>query len=700
MTGKLSPRKTNIALLIGLLTLFGIFVVFWEKQNLANDMNALRNNAQVIASAMWNLDHQSPVAYLELAADLQRHERITVFAGTNEVFMEVTSQKYGLADMVLQSIGLIPRIKLQADVIHKGETIGRIEVLHRHNTVYIYFYLLLVMGLILLASRFYLRTVESRNVLEIRVTERTRDLVEVNKGLELEIQERTKAEKALAAEQERLAVTLRSIGDGVITTDINGNIVLINKIAEKLTGWNHEQAEGMPLTKVFHIINEETGRRCDNPVDKVLGSGMVINLANHTVLIAKNGSRLSIADSGAPIRDQENKIIGVVLVFRDVTDENKKEEELTKIRKLESVGLLAGGIAHDFNNILAAILGNINLALIYTESDDKAHPLLQEAEKASIRARHLTQQLLTFAKGGEPVKELADIKEVIHDSARFVLRGSNVRCNFHFENNLWSVEIDQGQMSQVIQNIIINANQAMPDGGAVEVSCSNINPEQSQGLGYLSKDYVKIAIQDSGIGIANSLLDKIFDPYFTTKQKGSGLGLAVSHSIINKHDGYIKAVSEQGVGTTFTLYLPAQKDQQLTHTGKQELRDEVAGQGKIIIMDDEEMVRIISQNMLAHFGYEVLQAKDGKEAISLFKEAQQTTAPVDLIIMDLTVPGGMGGREAVQEIHKIDPEAKVVVSSGYSNDPVMANHRDYGFLAAISKPFQLHELKTVVRRIL
>lgn len=827
MTGRLNPKKINTLLLVGLVASFCIFVVFWEKHKLASDQESLRNNARVIASDMWNLDPFSPVPYLELAAKHYPLDRITVLTVSNRVFMTVDGPPSGIFDKALESIGLIPRINLQADIIYRDNIIGKIVAIHRHTTIYLYFYLLTIMGFILLVARLYVRTLEAKNILEDRVAERTQELVATNNGLKQEVHDRTmaetalreseekyrqifnapsdailmhdaetgaildvnraalelyeyprdallkqdigslssgeapydmehsaqkvllaltqgaqlfewqvkkksgeiiwvevalryteindikyviavvrdidkrkKAENALAAEQERLAVTLRSIGDGVITTDINGKIVLLNKIAEQLTGWSHKEAAGKPLTEVFNIINEKTGNRCDNPVEKVLATGHIIALANHTALIAKDGSKCSIADSGAPIMDENSEIIGVVLVFRDVTVETRKEEELAKARKLESVGLLAGGIAHDFNNILAAILGNINLALLDCKPEDKTYSLLQEAEKASLRAKDLTRQLLTFAKGGEPVKELAHIKEVIQDSANFVLRGSNVRCNFHCESNLWPVEVDQGQMSQVIQNIIINANQAMPEGGVIEVCCTNIDHQKSLAFTHNPADYIEITIRDTGIGMASSLLDKIFDPYFTTKQEGSGLGLAVSHSIINKHDGYMTVTSELGEGTIFTIYLPAEKDKQIAVSGENAVADEVHAHGKIMVMDDEEMLRSISKKMLIRLGYEVLLAKDGEEAIAMFNEARQSNAPIDLIIMDLTIPGGMGGEEAVQKIHKIDPTAKIIVSSGYSNDPIMANYQEYGFLATIIKPFQFQEIKSTIRQVL
>ena len=514
-----------------------------------------------------------------------------------------------------------------------------------------------------------------------------------------DISSRKEAERVLAAEREQLAVTLRSIGDGVITTDIGGHITLINKVADNMTGWSQVEALGKPLEEVFNIINEKTGELAESPLDKVRSTGGIVGLANHTALVARNGSTLSIADSGAPIRDRESRMLGVVIVFRDVTEKNRMEEELLKGRKLESVGVLAGGIAHDFNNILAAILGNISLALTITKPKDEIYELLVESEKATMRAKDLTQQLLTFAKGGDPVRKIAAIDEVIRDSAGFVLRGSNVRCDFKFSEELWPVTIDTGQISQVIQNIIVNASQAMPTGGTIALDCSNYCLELSDIIPVEPGNYIKIAVKDQGVGIPNELLDKIFDPYFTTKQKGSGLGLAITHSIIKKHDGYITVDSELGLGATFTIFLPASEGGQ-ANSQKKAVTPLATTQGKVMIMDDEGMVREIVAKMLSISGYEVIAAKDGDEALKLYQKAKDDGLPIDLIIMDLTIPGGMGGKDAVGKVLQIDPQAKVIVSSGYSNDPVMADFSEYGFLGALVKPFQIQELKGIVSEVM
>jgi len=516
-------------------------------------------------------------------------------------------------------------------------------------------------------------------------------------GTNIDITERQEAAAELAAEKERLAVTLRSIGDGVIAVDTEKNIVVINKVAEEMTGWSYQEAMGQPFQKVFQIINEQTRQPCDNPIDKVLASGQIIGLANHTILIASDGTERSIADSAAPIRNANSRIIGAVLVFRDVTEREKLAKELVRIQKIESVGVLAGGIAHDFNNILSAILGNLSLSLTDAGLSDKTREFLQGAEKATLRARDLTQQLLTFSKGGAPVKELSSLVEVIKDSANFVMRGKGVTCRFSIPDDLWWVDIDKGQISQVIQNLVLNACQASANGGSIRIACANLAAldelnHHCQGEG----EYLKVSVSDDGVGIPASVVDKIFDPYFSTKKDGNGLGLAISHAIITKHEGQIFVNSTPGIGTTFTFYLPAaSKGKSSAPVDEAEAPRVGGGKVKILLMDDDEMVCNVALAMLTMLGHEVVLAADGQEAIAAYQKSGET---IDLIIMDLTIPGGMGGKEAVREILAINPAAKVVVSSGYSNDPIMANFADYGFCAALVKPYQLKEFTRLINQ--
>ena len=515
---------------------------------------------------------------------------------------------------------------------------------------------------------------------------------------------RMEAERDLAlhnldSERERLTVTLRSIGDGVIATDDKGIIVFINRVTEQLTGWTEQEATGRPVEEVFNIVCENTGNVCDNPVHKVLEHGNSVDLADHAILIARDGTRRSISDSGAPIRDRDSNIIGTVLVFRDVTLEKKTEAELLKVKKLESIGVLAGGIAHDFNNILAAILGNINLAGQYIDTDSEAGILLKEAEKASTRAKQLTQQLLTFSKGGEPVKGIESLPQLIRESADFVLHGTNIVCEYRIPENLWMVEVDRGQIGQVIQNLVINSRHAMPEGGTITISGANIedsNRELFQGL--QNEKYVRISLYDTGVGIPEQMLEKIFDPYFTTKQEGSGLGLAISHSIIKKHRGHIQAHSRPGQGTTFTLYLPACTDQ--CSEKLVELETKAPAGGTILIMDDEEMFLDIATRMLEYLNFEVIATRDGEAVIAGYRRLMDDGVPVAAVILDLTIPGGMGGKEVVHEIRRINPSARVIASSGYSTDPIMANYQEYGFNGSIAKPFSLKELSRALNTAL
>ena len=517
-------------------------------------------------------------------------------------------------------------------------------------------------------------------------------------GIVEDITERKQTQEALARERERLAVTLRSIGDAVITTDRDGRIVLMNRIAETLTGWNEADALGRNLMEVFRIVDKRTGTACANPVDKVLDSGKIVALANHTVLVARNGQEFAIADSGAPIRNARNDIIGVVLVFRDITGQERIEKELMKMEKLKSLGVLAGGIAHDFNNFLTGIIGNLSLAKLDVQP---GHPLvrpLDEMEKAALRAKELTQQLLTFSKGGEPVKHITRIDELIRECAQFVLHGSNVRCEMDIDPDLHSVDVDAGQIAQVLNNLMINADQAMPDGGTALVRAVNVALASGNPYALEPGDYVQLTVKDEGLGIQPAHLKKVFDPYFTTKQKGSGLGLAVAYSIILKHSGQLSVESKLGEGSQFTILLPGATDFEVTtQDGQHGL---IAGKGRILVMDDEDFVRDLAAAMLGKMGYEVVLAEDGHAAVAIFDRAMDAGQPFDAVILDLTIPGGMGGQETLIELMKLDPDVKAIVSSGYSNDPVMANHAAHGFKDAVKKPYLVQEMSRVLHDVI
>ena len=507
-----------------------------------------------------------------------------------------------------------------------------------------------------------------------------------------------KAEKALFDEKEKLYVTLKSIGDGVITTDIDGKIVMLNYSAEKMTGWSQIEAFGKPVEDVFYIVNEQTRIRCENPIERVLKTERIIGLANNTALISKDGTERIIADSGAPIFDSNNKIIGAVLVFQDITERILLESQIHHAQKLESIGVFAGGIAHDFNNILGVITGNLSYARGLINSNEEVFDVLSDIETSAKQAQRLTHQLLTFSKGGAPIKKVMSIPLMIQDTVNLVIRGSNIQCKMSIPDDIWTVKGDKGQLGQVISNIIINAKQAMPEGGTIELQVENTIMESNSIFSLSTGHYVKITIKDNGIGISKKHISKIFDPYFSTKQEGSGLGLASSFSIIKKHDGHISVESVLDQGTTFYIFLPATTEQ--IKEPEDEIIVQHKGQGRILIMDDQEPILKMVSKMLKSMGYEAVLTIDGKKAVEAYQEAYQAHKPFDLVILDLTVPAGMGGAKAIIELLKIDANVKAVVSSGYSNDPIMANYNDYGFCGVMPKPYTKKELTKVLNEVL
>ena len=482
--------------------------------------------------------------------------------------------------------------------------------------------------------------------------------------------------------------------DAIIIFEPEGPLLEVNQIACDSLGYSREE---LLLLKATDLIAPDFLSSIPQRFNEIIRTGKQIFESGH---LDRNGRIIPVELSCTFF--EFNKTPAILAVARDISERKMMEKELIKIERLESVGVLAGGIAHDFNNILASVLGNINLARLDRKLTIETQGLLEEAERASIRARGLTQQLLTFAKGGDPIKQITSVAEMIQDCGDFVLRGSNVSCQYEFDDDLWFVEIDKGQISQVIQNLIINARHAMPNGGSIVIRCQNSKNPPGVNPAANTDKYLKITIKDCGIGIPSHIIDKIFDPYFTTKQEGSGLGLAVSHSIIQKHSGFIFATSTLGKGTTFSIYLPAcsppEEPKVLSDTAPSLKRVQVSG--RVLVMDDDPMVLRVTKAILTKLGYDVVPAEDGREAIRLYREAQEINQPIHIVIMDLTIPGGMGGKEAVQEILAIDPAAKVMVSSGYSNDPVMANFQKYGFQGAVSKPFQVQELRDAINNLM
>ena len=506
-------------------------------------------------------------------------------------------------------------------------------------------------------------------------------------------------EETLREEREHMAITLSSIVEGVFTTNTRGRITHMNRMAEELSGWTQQKAMGQSIEEVVQFLHSGVNEEHNHPVTHVLASGSPLHsLGHHPLFDPVNGER-PVVYSVSPLRGTDGNLFGAVLILRDMTERIKLDEERLKASKLDSLGLLARGIAHDFNNLLTTILGNISMTKSWMNTRDHLFTFLSEAENASLRAKKLAQQLLTFAKGDTPIKKPLALQRVIPESAILALSGSSTRCHCDIPEDIWPIQADEGQISQVIHNLAVNAQQAMPISGILKIKAENVilTAEQAREK-TLSEPgkYIKLTVQDSGIGIPSHALHQIFDPYYSTKQTDSGLGLSTAYSIINNHHGSITVSSVESQGSTFIIYLPAAQE---TMVVPQDSLITMTGEGRVLVMDDEESIRLLLGEMLQHLGYEVQCVAEGKEALERYQDAYHAHQPFNAVILDLTVPGGLGGKDTVEQLREFDPQVKAIVSSGYSNDPVVSRYSTYGFHAVVAKPFRLAELSQVLHQI-
>ncbi len=564
----------------------------------------------------------------------------------------------------------------------------------------------------------------SRADLEERVAQRTAELAELNSRLQKEVEERKRAEGTLADHRNRLEeeVTLRTaellevnqklrreekaLRDSearyrdlfenasaliqIVTPD--GGLLYVNRAWRETLGYEETDLAELSMKD---LVDPDCGTDPEKILQQINEQGKIDRI--NTVFRARDGRKIMIeGTANSAVVDRRPGFTR--WICRDVTEKVRIEAEMFKTQKLESLGLLAGGIAHDFNNLLTAIKGNVSIAKMSLDPEEKVFSRLCDTEKAIVRTQALTRQLLTFSKGGSPIKKSASIREIIFESAQFSLSGSNVSCDMHLDEGLWAVEVDAGQIGQVIQNLVNNAAQAMPDGGVITISGSNVTVPAGKMPSLGEGEYVRISVQDHGTGISPQCLPKIFDPYFTTKEKGNGLGLAVAYSVIANHGGRIFVESEPGTGTVFHIYLPAADVS--AEPVSESVETAYSGEGRILIMDDEALVRETLTEMLVFLGYECEVAINGEETVSRYVQSIEYNRPFAAVILDLTIQGGIGGKETMGMLLEINPQLIGFVSSGYSKDAVLADYAAYGFRGVIAKPYNIPALGKALHEVL
>lgn len=503
-----------------------------------------------------------------------------------------------------------------------------------------------------------------------------------------------KAEEARRESEEELRAINEAAANAIIVIDNNKNVLHWNPAAEKLFQYTAEEVMKKPVTS---IISPPTHQSTFTKISKRFKMPDQDSMEAKTIELfgyKKDGTEfpVEVSFSAFKTRDQWH----TVGIIRDISARKQMEREVLRAQKFESLGSLSSGIANDFNNLLTTILGNVNLLGKMLTPQQEQYELLQNVENAARQARALSQQLLTFSKGGNPVRKVTSIDTLVKESVDFALYGSSIPCNLEIPSNLWHVDIDKAQIGQLIQNLTLNARQAIAGSGEIDIVCRNVtSADDSELPDYLRGNYIEVAISDNGRGIPKNHLAKIFDPYFTNKDHGSGLGLTIACSIIQKHDGYITVHSEIDKGSTFTFYLPAAVDQPIINAQPEEKPS--GNSYKILVVDNETMLLNIAERMLSHLGHECFCAINALEAIDIYKHHWKTGSPMDVVIMDLVLAeDGMGGKEAAGAIFDINSEAKIIVLSGYSNDPVMVDFDEYGFCAAVAKPFDMNELSKVI----
>jgi PAS domain S-box-containing protein len=487
----------------------------------------------------------------------------------------------------------------------------------------------------------------------------------------------------------QLSMALGTLHDGLVMCDESGTISFANKSAEKLLGLQKGTGKGQQISGSYVTLYESGRVPCENACLKVLKTHRALQNKRLLICIACDGKEHLVLESAAPLFDNERRFCGVLLIIREVTD---IVDEIRVPDKMESFKTLAGGMANDFNNLLTVITNSLFMARLDMKAGSEKYQLLLNAEKAAVQANVLTNQLLSLAGGGRPVMTEVDMRKIITDAAGFMVTDNTIEYQIQCDDDLTLVLADRGMIDQAVGNVLKNAVQALPDGGEIRVHAGNIDVDSSMPLPLIDGEYVCVSIWDSGKGISHENKARVFDPFFTTRSDGRGLGLSLAYAAVRQHGGHIKVDSETN-GTTVSIYLP-----RLKRTGA-ETPKKGSGRGRVLFMDDEDLVRRSAERILNYLGFDVLVVKNGDNAVDAYKKALDAGQPFDIVLLDFIVSQGRGGKDIVKDILALDSDACVAISTGYVSDPIVVDYRKYGFKAAITKPYDIAELNAMLSQL-
>jgi PAS domain S-box-containing protein len=679
---KMNPSQKIKTVTVLLLVIFGVSMWRMELKQAALNQQRLVEDADVIALSLWNYDRQGPQQYLRLAARLNGYEHVSVYSNDARApFFDMHLLESGPLDTALIRIGLIPRKTLSVPIWHENEIIGRLKVIHLHKTVYTYLYWVLVTGLAWFGAKYFIQMLHGRTILETRVQERTRELWE---------------------SKENMRITLLSIGDAVIAADEKGLITDINAAAAALTGWQAEEAIGQPLGDVFSLVQSDTRQKINVLLKRVPVAQIAPELPTHALLISRAGMEFEITETTAPIRNAAGVIIGVVIVFRDVTAELALQERLKQTDQMRVIGQLAGGIAHDFNNMLGAIIGAADLMRDHIPTHSAPGDLLDLLVAAADNAADLANKLLLFGRKQTPESKQVAMHRMLQDTVSLLSKtlDRQIRLSTDFAAAEDLILGDSSMLQGVFMNLGINASHAIEGTGEISFKTRIVefdSGRSAQSAAQLEPGrYLEISVSDTGGGIDPENLSRIFEPFFTTKSKGmgTGLGLSTAFTTIQQHHGEISVSSEPGVGTCFVINLPlAARVAAATESAPSV---PVPGRGTILLIDDDELIRETGRSILETLGYRVRLAADGREGLAEFERHQDE---VDLVMLDMVMPE-MNGRDCFFAMQNLKPSVRVILASGFLSEERLQEMQQKGLTGYLKKPFHRDNLSRVISKAL